>query len=79
MEEIIPLTRDEVREEAKRLKNKKAAGLDGIHPETIKMVAATKTEDIRKVTNGLMMEGAFPWNWKYGRLVLTEKLLNIVT
>lgn len=66
------LTRGEVREAAKRLKPKKASGPNEIFPEVIKMVAARKTEDIKNVTKGLITEGAFPRNWKYGGMVLIE-------
>lgn len=57
----------------KKIKTKKAPGLDGILPEMAKVVAETEEKKCLQVFNNLWKSGAFPERWKSRQLVLIEK------
>ena len=66
-------TMDELREEAKRLKNNKAPGPDNIPNEVLKIVVETCPDVLLNVFNDCLRQGVFPKAWKVQNLVLLRK------
>ncbi|KAF2900297.1 hypothetical protein ILUMI_05883 [Ignelater luminosus] len=71
--EVELFTRDELQTAARTIKNRKAAGPDGIPPEVIKEVAKTQPEWLLGVFNELLRKQTFPRSWKVARVVLILK------
>lgn len=69
----VYVTNTEVINAAKKLKLKKAAGIDGIPPSLIKWLTTKDTTKMTRMINGLLRESRFPEPWKVQRLVLIRK------
>lgn len=67
------ITSDEVVTASKKLKNKKAPGLDGIPVEVIKIVAEELPEVMSVVLNNIYRTARMPIEWKTARLILVPK------
>lgn len=68
-----PLTEDELRTAAAKLKPGKAGGPDGVPPEATKLLAQSRPDLVLEYMNRCLREGRFPSRWKKGRLVLIPK------
>lgn len=68
-----PFTREELEEAAARIRNRKAAGPDGIPPEAVKLACKHSEEYMLEVYNDLLKAESFPKIWKAARLVLIPK------
>lgn len=70
----VPLfTSEELLKAAKRLKEKKAPGPDGIPAEIVKIVVREHTQLCVDVLNHTLLKGEYPTEWKVAKLVLIEK------
>lgn len=70
---LTPFTVDELKFAARKLKNKKAPGPDGIPAEILKEIAETRPGILLNMYNRCLMEGIFPECWKEQKLVLISK------
>ena len=70
---IEKVTREEVQEAGKKLRNKKAPGPDGVPPEAIKAVVKEVPELLASSFTALLEKGQFPGALKQARLVLIPK------
>ena len=61
-----PLSEEEVKQSIKRLKNKKAAGLDRIRNEMLKSGAHYLTTSLTKLFNFILSKGTYPDSWSTG-------------
>jgi len=52
----------------KRVKDKKAPGLDGINPEIVKRLWNADRKVILVIFNNYVRESTFPETWKQGKL-----------
>lgn len=66
-------TQEELAQAVAKLKEKKAAGPDGLPPEIVKLFATNFSELCLNMMNNLLIAGYFPETWKEARLVLIEK------
>lgn len=73
MEEIPEFSQAELEIAVRSLKNKKAAGPDGIPGEAIKSAAAACPQMMLHMYNTCLREGVFSKRWKEARLVLIDK------
>lgn len=71
-EEML-FTLEELRSEAKQLKNNKAAGPDGIPNEVLKVVVETCPNVLLDIFNACLRQGVFPKQWKRQNLILLKK------
>lgn len=72
-EEFLPFSEEELTQAAKTLKNKKAAGPDGIPVEALKVIVKARPQLLLSLYNKCLSEGVFPEIWKVQRLVLISK------
>lgn len=70
---ISEFTLDELRAASLRLKSGKAAGVDGIPPDVVKILVNVCPVDVLRVMNNHLKNGDFPREWKTARLVLLKK------
>lgn len=70
---VPPVTLEEVRRAANRIKTKKAPGPDGIPPEAIKILVQEYPEAVALALTKLMKQGEFHGDWKMAELVLIPK------
>lgn len=68
-----PFTREEVIAATNRLKNGRAAGQDGIMPETAKLTVELQPDLVQNIINQLFQEQIFPREWKEAKVVLIPK------
>ena len=61
-----PFSEEEVKQSIKRLKNKKAAGLDRIRNEMLKSGAQYLTTSLTKLFNFILNKGSYPDSWSTG-------------
>lgn len=73
IEEIPKFTVEEMVQAVEKIKEKKAAGPDGISPEVVKAVVLHSREESLSIVNDLLVTGRFPDTWKMSRLVLIPK------
>jgi len=59
---------EEIETALKRIKDKKAPGLDGLNPEIVKRLWHVDKEVIPIVFNNCVRESIFPEAWKQGKL-----------
>lgn len=71
--DMTPFTVDELMLAARKLKNRKAPGPDGIPAEVLKEIAGTHPELLLNMYNSCLREGIFPERWKVQKLVLISK------
>lgn len=71
--EITKFTRSELVEAVKKLKKKKAPGMDGITTEIMEIMVKEFPDTTLRVMNNCLMRGKFPKEWKEARLVLLRK------
>ncbi|XP_076301688.1 uncharacterized protein LOC143219702 [Lasioglossum baleicum] len=64
---------EEVREAAKKITPRKAAGLDGISAEIIKTLAEHRPDSFAALFNGILRRGRIPDKWKTARTILLRK------
>nr|AMS38363.1 hypothetical protein [Bactrocera tryoni] len=67
------VTEDELLAIAKKIKNTKAPGLDGIPNRALKEAISSKPQLFAKMYNACIKEEVFPDSWKVQRLVLLPK------
>ncbi|KAJ8910377.1 hypothetical protein NQ315_012824 [Exocentrus adspersus] len=67
------ITREELEEAGKRIKEKKAPGPDGIPPEMVKILLEEKPEIMLQLMNTFYGQARFPDEWKQARLTLIHK------
>lgn len=71
---VVPsFTEEELEAACARLKSGKAAGLDEIPPEIVKLVTEEYPEVILRVVNRALERGDFPSRWRKARVVLIQK------
>lgn len=66
-------TTEELQAAARKLKNKKAPGPDGVPAEVIKIIADSRPELLLNMYNRCLTDGIFPEPWKEQNLVLISK------
>lgn len=59
---------EEIEIAIKRIKNKKAPGMDGINPEIVKTLWKTDKDILLKLFNSCLKESSFPESWRQARL-----------
>lgn len=69
----IPFTTEELQMAAKKLKNNKAPGPDGVPTEVLKDIADARPDILVNMYNHCLIEGTFPTPWKEQQLVLISK------
>lgn len=72
-ETIPPITAEELAKAARKIKSRKAPGLDGIPNVAIKTAIREVPEVFTDLYNRCLKEGTFPKKWKKQRLVLIRK------
>lgn len=72
-DDIPPVLPAEVFKAAKKMKGKKAPGIDLINPEIIKAVASNFPEWVAEAFNSVLASGEIPAMWKTAKLILMEK------
>ena len=68
-----PISIEEIDKAIKKLKNKKAAGLDGIHNEMIKTSSSFIKYPLEKLFNLILQSGTFPTSWSNGMITALHK------
>jgi len=68
-----PFTQEELEEEFRKYKRKKAPGLDGITTEVLKKIWNYVAPAILQVMNKALAERVFPAKWKGGKLSIIPK------
>lgn len=68
-----PFTMDELRLAGEKLKTGKAAGLDDILPDTVKLAIEIAPGLILNIMNQLLTRQSFPARWKRARVILIPK------
>ena len=78
--QFTPITTEEVYTSLKWLRNRKCAGLDGVHNEMIKLSATNErdygwdfAEILAKFFNDLTLKGEFPTSWKSSIIIPAYK------
>lgn len=72
-EDIPSIEPAEIFEAARRMKPKKAPGIDKLNPELIKTVASKFPDVVAEVFNSVLRAGEIPGMWKTAKLILMEK------
>lgn len=72
-ENVPDFTLEELNEVLKKIKNKKAPGIDGIPPEIVKEMGNTCHEYTLQTMNAILKGGSFPERWKKARVILIPK------
>lgn len=72
-EDIPPIQPAEIVVAAKKMKSKKAPGLDKLNPELIKAVASDSPKVVAEAFNTVLSSGEIPEIWKTAKLILIEK------
>ena len=70
---VSVITAEEVLSAAKRMKTKKAPGIDQIPPEATRMMCKLKPEKVAMIMTDLLANGNFPDSWKIAKVVLIKK------
>ena len=68
-----PKSIEEIHKAIKNLKNKKAAGLDGIRNEMIKTSSSFIKYPLEKLFNLILQSGTFPTSWSNGIITALHK------
>ena len=69
----LPITAAETHEAIKKIKNGKAAGIDGIYPDMITHLGPIATQWIATGMNDIKDKGQFPKEWKHAKVVAILK------
>lgn len=72
-DESFGISEDEIMHYAKKIKDKKAPGPDGIPGKVIKVASGVLTQQIAHIFTECLKEGHFPKEWKEATLVLLPK------
>ncbi|GBP19294.1 Putative 115 kDa protein in type-1 retrotransposable element R1DM [Eumeta japonica] len=73
LDDIPPVTEEELLEACNRVGNNKAPGLDGIPNIALKTIIKAAPSLFLEAYNSCLKEGTFPRKWKQQRLVLLPK------
>ena len=73
-----PISTEKIDKAIKKLKNKKAAGLDGIHNEMMKTSSRFIKYPLEKLFNLILRSGTFPTSWSNGIITALHKSGNKV-
>lgn len=72
-EENMEITKEELEETIKNMKNNKAPGLDNIWPIQIKKLPPKATEELLRIYNAALKTGHYPNSWKTAVIIPIHK------